>query len=262
MTPEEKIEFVRNKILDKAKISPSGIFYIDICSITVIDPTENSGIPDDAPITLSYQDQWSIIRKLEEDGFIKNIELDAIERIAWLELSYEEEEIPNLDFTLDDEEETRNENKVEKDMEPKKIETDKKYQSNIAQIKSITIVNENKKNKKRIVINKNYIDSFEIIESTSINIRSLAEAIIDKTDVLREITHLDSCKSYLNSNRNCRIYKNKLGKQIYAITPIVIFNNSYASDRQLEILSSIKTDNITFSKYSKQLSQQKNRNKT
>lgn len=129
----------------------------------------------------------------------------------------------------------------------------------LSKITSITIVNENERNKKRFVVNKNYIDSFEILESTSKNIISLVNAIINKTKTLKNINDPDACKSYLNFNSRCRIYK-KNKKQIYNLTPIVEFKNDYDSNKALAISSRIKTEVITFAKYKKLLSQQKNRN--
>ncbi len=133
----------------------------------------------------------------------------------------------------------------------------------LSKIKTITIVSGNKREGNRIAVNKNYIESFEITKGTSKNIQSLMNAILDGTDELKDIADLGDCKDYLNSNQNCRIYKDSSGKkQLYAITPIVKFKNSFTSNKELEILPVIKTEVITFSKYSRLLTEQKNRDKT
>lgn len=132
----------------------------------------------------------------------------------------------------------------------------------LKKITHITIVQGNQKNKNRIVINKNYTESFEVVDGTSKNIKALVDAIIDKTDNLKNINDLEACKTYLNSNSGCRIYKNKHGKQIYTITPIVKFNNSLIFNKELEILPSITTNVITYTKFKSLLSGQKSRNET
>lgn len=144
----------------------------------------------------------------------------------------------------------------------KKWMVDENISTDLSKIKSITVVKENNRNKRRVIINKNYIGSFEILNSTSKYIRSLVNAIIDKTDVLNDIANPTDCKDYLNSNSNCRLYRSTDGKkQIYTITPLVEFKNSYVPKKELGILPKIKTDTITYTRYSKLLSGQKSQNK-
>jgi hypothetical protein len=85
MTPKEKIAFVKKYVEDTAATNPSGPFHIRLG--TVIDIEANGGIPDDAPVLLSRKEQWSIIQKLEEEGFIENIEPDDENGGIWLELA-------------------------------------------------------------------------------------------------------------------------------------------------------------------------------
>lgn len=141
------------------------------------------------------------------------------------------------------------------------VEKDKIKNTQTNTIKNIFIVRGNQTNRDRIVINKNYAESFEVLESTSKNIKSLLNAIIDTTDELKGIEDFYNCKTYLNSNSGCRIYREKNGKQIYAITPIVAFEDNFASNKKLKISKGIKTDVMTFSKYKRLLSQQESRNK-
>lgn len=85
MTSREKIEWVRKAILEEAEINPSGLFRFDLYNVRDIDA--NGGIPDEAPLLISKKEQWSIIQKLEEEGFVKNVSLDDNEKnLAWLEM--------------------------------------------------------------------------------------------------------------------------------------------------------------------------------
>lgn len=83
MNAKEKIAFVKDEIMEKAEISPSGIFFMDLT--TIYDLMANFGIPDDAPVMISAKEQWSIMQKLEEEGFIKNLKLDENRKGVWLE---------------------------------------------------------------------------------------------------------------------------------------------------------------------------------
>lgn len=74
MTPKEKIQFVKNMILEKAQISPAGLCRIDLYDILDVEVIKaNNGIPDEAPIVLSRADQLLIIEKLEAEGFLKEV---------------------------------------------------------------------------------------------------------------------------------------------------------------------------------------------
>jgi len=69
-------------ILEKAEISPSGRFCVNLMSVV-----EDLDFPDEAPILLSRKEQWFIIQKLEEEGFVQNIELDEKKQCAHLEMT-------------------------------------------------------------------------------------------------------------------------------------------------------------------------------
>ena len=51
---------------------------------------QQGAIPDEAPVLLSKREQWSIIQKLKEEGFVKNIKLDERKQRVWLEISKKE----------------------------------------------------------------------------------------------------------------------------------------------------------------------------
>jgi hypothetical protein len=88
MTPKEKIAFVKKHIQEEAETHPSGAFHIELVEVVLAADVEaNGGIPDEAPISLSRKEQWSIIQKLEEEGFVQNIELDDDGRGVRLELN-------------------------------------------------------------------------------------------------------------------------------------------------------------------------------
>lgn len=83
MNSKEKIAWVKNVIREQAEISPDGSFYYALA--TVVDIEANGGIPDEAPILISKSDQWSIIQKLEKEGFIKAARLQDDKKGAWIE---------------------------------------------------------------------------------------------------------------------------------------------------------------------------------
>lgn len=87
MTPKEKIAFVKKLIQDVSETHPSGTFHIQLADvITTQDLEANGGIPDDAPVSLSRKEQRAIIKKLEEEGFVENVEFDEKGRCVRLEL--------------------------------------------------------------------------------------------------------------------------------------------------------------------------------
>lgn len=95
MTPEEKIAFVKKMIIDKAAISPSGLFSLDL--LQIIDTEATGGIPDEAPVILFRKEQWSIIKKLEEENFVINVQLDEEkEWRVWLEIPKKATRVSNL----------------------------------------------------------------------------------------------------------------------------------------------------------------------
>ena len=85
MTSKEKIAFVKKRIKEVSDTHPSGT--VDIELVPVVDLEANGGIPDDAPVLLSRKEQWAIIQKLGEEGFVENIELDEDGRSVRLELA-------------------------------------------------------------------------------------------------------------------------------------------------------------------------------
>jgi hypothetical protein len=84
MTPKEKIKWVRDRINGLAEMNPAGGLYYDVAP--VIDVEANGGIPDEAHVILSRSEQRSIIRKLEEEGFVKNVTFDEDKRGVWFEM--------------------------------------------------------------------------------------------------------------------------------------------------------------------------------
>ncbi|MFZ2556172.1 MAG: hypothetical protein WAZ27_04550 [Minisyncoccia bacterium] len=77
MTPKEKIKYVKDKINDAAKINPIGSFRIELLTLDEY---------EDGPTIISRAEQWSIVRKLEQEGYVKNVEPDENKFSAWMEL--------------------------------------------------------------------------------------------------------------------------------------------------------------------------------
>lgn len=61
MTPAAKIRFVKNRIEDKVAISPKGPVILPVVDIST------------KSFNFSAKDQYSILKKLQEDGFIKGL---------------------------------------------------------------------------------------------------------------------------------------------------------------------------------------------
>ncbi|NCN11694.1 hypothetical protein GW937_00035 [Candidatus Kaiserbacteria bacterium] len=78
MTPEEKIQYVKDNIDAEASISPKGSFYLRLYSV---------GHPDnpDEWTILTRGEQKRIIRKLEQEKYIKNVTPDEKEEGYWME---------------------------------------------------------------------------------------------------------------------------------------------------------------------------------
>jgi len=94
MTATEKIDFVKNMIREKAEISPAGPFCIDLFDVLNIEA--NGGIPDEAPVLMWISEEKSIIKKLEEEEFIKNVQWDKEnKRKVWLEIIKNEKDEEN-----------------------------------------------------------------------------------------------------------------------------------------------------------------------
>lgn len=85
MDAQEKIDYIKELITEKAKISPSGSFFVQLADVVDLEAT--GGIPDEAPVLFSNKEQWSVIQKLEEEGFIKNVQRDENKYKVWIELS-------------------------------------------------------------------------------------------------------------------------------------------------------------------------------
>lgn len=83
MTPQEKIEYVRKLIDDKAQISPKGVIYIRLYTATEY---------EEGPVLIYRSEQKSIIQKLEEEGYIKNATFDEDGTGVWLEIISEKQE--------------------------------------------------------------------------------------------------------------------------------------------------------------------------
>jgi hypothetical protein len=77
MNAKEKLKHVKDMILAKATISPSGPFRVRLYDQVAY---------EEGPTILSRADQWSILQKLEEDGFIKNVWPDESDGTIWVEM--------------------------------------------------------------------------------------------------------------------------------------------------------------------------------
>ena len=67
MTPKAKIEYVKRQIEDKRQISPKGLFSFNLYTLTEY---------EDGPVLLSNYEQQLIIKKLEQDGYVKNVSFE------------------------------------------------------------------------------------------------------------------------------------------------------------------------------------------
>lgn len=87
MNSKQKIKYVKDAILEKAAISPSGPVWIRLYSVSEY---------EDGPTILSRAEQWSILQKLKQDGFLKTLQEDKDENIVRVELASKEprEKIP------------------------------------------------------------------------------------------------------------------------------------------------------------------------
>jgi hypothetical protein len=76
MTPEEKIEYVKNEIDEVLKISPKGPVHIQLYTVTE---------GEEGPVILSRNEQKTIIKKLDEDGYVRNVFFQDDGGGVWLE---------------------------------------------------------------------------------------------------------------------------------------------------------------------------------
>jgi hypothetical protein len=83
MNAKEKIAYVKNAIDEKVQISPKGSVYLRLYTLTEY---------EEGPILLSRGEQQSIIKKLEEDGYIKNVIFDDDGCSVWVELNEQPKE--------------------------------------------------------------------------------------------------------------------------------------------------------------------------
>jgi len=67
MTPKAKIEYVKRQIEDKRQISPKGLLSFNLYTLTEY---------EDGPVLLSNYEQQLIIKKLEQDGYVKNVSFE------------------------------------------------------------------------------------------------------------------------------------------------------------------------------------------
>lgn len=82
MNSKQKIKYVKDAVLEKAAISPSGPFWIRLYSVTEY---------EDGPTILSRAEQWSILQKLKQEHFLQIAQLDEKDKnIAWVELAPKE----------------------------------------------------------------------------------------------------------------------------------------------------------------------------
>lgn len=84
MTPEEKIKYVKDEIEDKIKISPKGPVHLRLYTLTEY---------EEGPTLLSRGEQHSIVKKLKEDGYLKEITFDDDGSGVWVEKNQEPEKI-------------------------------------------------------------------------------------------------------------------------------------------------------------------------
>lgn len=74
MTPEAKIRFVKNRIEDKITISPKGPIVLPVADIFT------------KSFTLLAKEQYLILKKLQEDGFIKGL-IPLEGKDVWFEMT-------------------------------------------------------------------------------------------------------------------------------------------------------------------------------
>lgn len=84
MTSREKIEHMLHKVREKARISPTGFFYVD-CN-PFVDIEGNRGVPDEAPVLLSQLEQINLLKKFEKDNLLYSVEFEKDHKGAWVAL--------------------------------------------------------------------------------------------------------------------------------------------------------------------------------
>lgn len=82
MTSKEKIEYMLDKVREKARISPTGVFHVECVTYVY---SEN-GVPFEDMVLLSRSEQMIILKKFESDGLLFFVEPDTDGRGAMVAL--------------------------------------------------------------------------------------------------------------------------------------------------------------------------------
>lgn len=82
MTAKQKIKYVKDRIAEVVDISPKGPVYLALYRVV-----ENDGYTQ--PTLISIDEQKTILKKLEEDGYLKNVNEDSFTNDdgVWLEMA-------------------------------------------------------------------------------------------------------------------------------------------------------------------------------
>ena len=83
MTPKEKIEYVKRNIDEKVQISPKGPVFVRLYTVTE---------SEDGPVLISRGEQNLIVRKLEQDGYLKNVTFEDNGYGIWVEVVSDEKQ--------------------------------------------------------------------------------------------------------------------------------------------------------------------------
>lgn len=139
-----------------------------------------------------------------------------------------------------------------------KLQNDKN-KGELEEIKSIDIVEPNKRLPMRIIVNKKYQEAITVLDSTSKHIHAFVDAIFSEKEKF-EVENPVECRDYLNSNSNCKLYRDRNGeKQIFKLTEMVRITNPLSSKKILMIVPAIKASVITQTYFKRKLSPQKSK---
>ena len=78
MNAKEKIKYVKDAIREKEAISPKGPFRMRLYTLTEY---------EDGPTLVSRAEQWSILQKLVEEGYLISAEPDEVDGTIWVEVA-------------------------------------------------------------------------------------------------------------------------------------------------------------------------------
>lgn len=78
MTPKEKIEYVKRNIDEKVQISPKGPVFVRFYTVTEF---------EEGPVLITRGEQNLIVRKLEEEGYLKNVTFEDDGTGTWVEVA-------------------------------------------------------------------------------------------------------------------------------------------------------------------------------